>query len=103
MKNISFNLNDITAKFRQNVGLSLWAGLILLILLVGLLVVRHSIGTLFAVKQVTQTPQTQLVRINFGLYDGIAKRFEAVGSFLPSQVTVQNPFGTLEAKPAVKK
>jgi|GEM_PF-1138666 len=95
MKSISLNFKDVSARLRQNISLSLWAGLLLLVVLVGWLVVRHSVGTLFSAKQTQPVPQAQLVRINLGVYDTIAKRFEAVGGFQPSPVAEQNPFGTL--------
>jgi len=103
MKNISFNFKDIQTRFRQNIGMSLWAGLIILLLLEGFLVVRESAATVLAARHVEPPLQTQLARINFGLYDSIAKRFDAVASFQPSPVTVTNPFGVLEAPAAPPK
>jgi hypothetical protein len=93
--NLSFDLKSIAAKAGSNVGLVLWIMLLVLIALEGL-VLRQSITIMLSARHVEQTPLTKLVRVNFNLYDTIAKRFEQQGSFTPSPVTAPNPFGRLE-------
>jgi hypothetical protein len=98
--NISFKFKHIAGKASQKLGLLLWAMLGVVILLEGL-VINQSVHILLYAKHVEPTPATQLVRINFGLYDSIVKRLTQQGAFTPTPVAAKNPFGTLET--AVKK
>lgn len=93
--NLSFDLKGIVSKARANIGLTLWAALIVLILLEGW-VVQRSVSILLSANQVEPNAKTQTVRVNFNLYDTIVKRLEDNSSFIPTGVTARNPFGTIE-------
>lgn len=98
---ISFDLKSLVRKARENIGLTLWLALLVLILLEGL-VVQRSLSTLLSAGQIQQNARTQPVRVNFNLYDTIAKRFEEHTSFVPTPVTALNPFGTIDIPPPAR-
>jgi len=88
---LSFSLKSISSKLGQNLSLSLALGLLVLLIAEGL-VIRSSISILFQAQHIDATPPARLVRVNFGLYDSIAKRFDQEISFTPTPVTAKSPF-----------
>ena len=93
--NISLDFKGLAAKARQNIGMTLWAALAVLIILEGL-IVREAIGVMLGAKQITPTARTQPVRVNFNLYDTLTKRFDQQSGFVPSPGIPPSPFGTIE-------
>jgi len=92
---LSLDIKSLARKVRQNIGLTLWAALLVLILLEGL-VVQRSISILLAAHQVQPNAKTQPVRVNFTLYETIERRFDQHSAFQATPVTAKNPFGTIE-------
>lgn len=93
---LSFDVKSGLKGLTRQVVMALWLGLALLLLLVGWLVIRPAVTTLLNARHVDANPKTQLVRVNFSLYNSIAKRFEQEGTFVPTPVTAPNPFGIVE-------
>jgi hypothetical protein len=50
-------------------------------------------------REVQPNVRTQLVRINFGLFDSITENFKTQASYQPEAVTVNSPFGTVNTAP----
>jgi hypothetical protein len=92
---LSFNLAGIGKRLRTNVVPVLWFGLLVVLILAGW-VIKGQIDTVLGAKKVETFVLTKLPRINFGVYEGIEKKFDENNTFTPSTVVEANPFGIIQ-------
>ncbi len=91
---LSLDLTTITRKLHSNISIVLVGCLLILILAEGW-IVKTSIDIVYSSRTISNLPKAKQVRINFLLYDEIAKRFAEGDSAPVTPVTARNPFTPL--------
>lgn len=90
--NLKFDFKNIGQAIIKRFSIVLWVVLGFVILAESW-VIKSSVDKILTASDDSQFSNTQLVRVNFDLYDSIEKRLIENQTYLPPEPSTRDPFG----------
>ena len=90
--NVSFDYKKILQFLLQKFSIVLWVFL-LVVIIAESFVIRSSVQQIMTASDNSQIASSQLIRVNFGLYDAVENNLKDNAKYLPQFEKTVNPFG----------
>jgi hypothetical protein len=93
---VKFSLKQFN--WDKHISALLWSFLLVVLLLEGW-AIQRSVVIILRSRDIVSTFENKTTRVNFGLYDGILKRWQENAKYEPEPLVGGNPFGVVDVPP----